>query len=132
MSQNHRCMKKCIWIIVANRKILRDFFDRLLPPSMKELNTCKTSPIKIYTVRTAKKKMKFKIRRKTSRRPMSLPSMQFSKNCRKKEVIKWSILYLEHLKLLILEFQFCKILGWGKCPLVLLKNHLNYLKDSIF
>ena len=49
-------MKKCIWIIVANRKILRDFFDRLLPPSMKELNTCKTSPIKIYTVRTAKKK----------------------------------------------------------------------------
>ena len=49
----------------------------------------------------------------TFRRPMSFPSLQFSKNCRRKEVTKWCIFYLKHLKLLTLEFHFWKTLGVG-------------------
>ena len=45
---------------------------------------------------------------------MSFPSLQFSKNSRRKEVTKWCIFYLKHLKLLTLEFHFWRNLEGGR------------------
>ena len=46
---------------------------------------------------------------KTSRRPMTLPSLQFSKNCHKKRSYKMKHFVLKTLKQLILEFQFWEL-----------------------